>query len=275
MSAKSPQHLAWLKFTGKTLQSKDKKIVEIWEIAHTGDQKILSAWAKHFRNHYCLDSELGRLMKGTGKNEKQFLEEIKFPDKSKSPGPSIRSGDFAEILVADYVQFKLGYIVPRTRYINKTVRNESEKGCDIIGYKFHSADTFSEQDELIIFEAKAKLTGNSFEDRLQEAVDHSAKDILRKAESLNAIKQRFLDKSQDAEADKIERFQNSEDNKYIEIHGAAAIVLTENCIDDDIKKTTAKDHPNNENIKLIVIHGKDLMNLVHALYKRAADEAKA
>jgi hypothetical protein len=40
-----------------------------------------------------------------------------------------------------------------------------------------------------------------------------------------------------------------------------------------IAATDAKEHPNVGNLKLIVIRGAALMNLVHALYKRAASEA--
>jgi hypothetical protein len=35
----------------------------------------------------------------------------------------------------------------------------------------------------------------------------------------------------------------------------------------------ASDHPNVDNLKLILIKGNDLMSLVHRLYEKAASEA--
>ena len=66
----------------------------------------------------------------------EYLNSIKFPDRSTAPGPSIRAGDFGELLVADYLQYCLGYWVPGTGIWNKTIRNESTKGSDIIGFHF-------------------------------------------------------------------------------------------------------------------------------------------
>jgi hypothetical protein len=53
------------------------------------------------------------LVSGTGLTKAEYLIQRKFPDARNAPGPSIRAGDFAEILVADYVEYKLGYWCPR------------------------------------------------------------------------------------------------------------------------------------------------------------------
>jgi len=45
---------------------------------------------------------------------------------------------------------------------------------------------------MIIFESKAQMSGNVAGTILQNAIADSAKDELRKAESLNAIKQRLF-----------------------------------------------------------------------------------
>jgi len=70
------------------------------------------------------------LRKGTPHSRAEYLLQLKFPDASKSPGPSIRSGDFTEMLIADYVGIPFGLLGPRTRYDDKTIRNESKKGSD-------------------------------------------------------------------------------------------------------------------------------------------------
>jgi hypothetical protein len=184
----APPHLQWLVNTGKPLKTADGRIVQVMELQHKNDGSILSAWAKHFRNQYCRDDQIDALRRGTPYSRAEYLTQIKFPDATEAPGPSIRAGDFAEVLVADYLEFTLHFWLPRTRYDHKAVRNESTKGTDIIGFKFVTDGKVDPQDALALFETKAQLTGNRPTKRLQVAVDDSAKDEMRRAESLNAIK---------------------------------------------------------------------------------------
>ena len=128
------EHTKWLIDTGERLKTADGKEVEVWEFRHEKDEAVLSAWAKHFRNHYCFDSEIDYWRRGYKCSRGEYLNTIKFPDPKDAPGPSIRAGDFGEVLVADFLEYLLGYWVPRTRYGDKTIRNESTKGSDIIGF---------------------------------------------------------------------------------------------------------------------------------------------
>ena len=149
------EHTKWLVDTGERLKTADGKEVEVWEFHHEKDEAVLSAWAKHFRNHYCFDSEIDYWRRGYKCSRGEYLNTIKFPDQKDSPGPSIRSGDFGEVLVADFLEYLLGYWVPRTRYGDKTIRNESTKGSDIIGFHIVKDGRASSKDRLAIFEAKA------------------------------------------------------------------------------------------------------------------------
>jgi hypothetical protein len=270
-------HIKFLKKTPISLQTSDGKTVEVWELRHTQCQTTLSSWAKHFREHYCLDSQIDILRSGTGKSRKEYLESIKFPDAATKPGPSIRSGDFGEILVADFLEFIENYKVPSrtTRYSNKTNRNESTKGSDVIAFRFVDSHNPNPNDELAIFEVKAKFSGNinSATGRLQKAIDHSAGDRLRIAVSLDAIKQRFIDKNDGVNAKTVERFQNEADNPYKTINGAVALVCDSNYSTDIAATSNTNNHPNKSNLRLIIIKGADMMKLVHELYRRAADEA--
>lgn len=271
-ASRVPGQLQWLVRTGEVLQTSDSRVVEVWELQHQNDDTVLSAWAKHLRNQYCLDEQLDPLRKGTNYSRAEYLINIKFPDRAEGLGPSIRAGDFAEILVADYVEFLLQYWVPRTRYANKTIRNESAKGSDVIGFKLVGKGKDSRQDALAIFETKTDFSGRGSASRLQDAVDDSAKDPTRKAESLNAIKQRFLELERLSDAEKVERFQNPVDRPYQEHYGAVAVFSTRRFDRSSIAQTDASSHPS-ANLALLVIHGSDLMKLVHELYLRAANEA--
>ena len=267
------EHTKWLVDTGERLKTADGKEVEVWEFHHENDEAVLSAWAKHFRNHYCFDSEIDYWRRGYKYSRSEYLDTIKFPDPKNAPGPSIRAGDFGEILVADFLEYLHKYWVPRTRYGDKTIRNESTKGTDIIGFHIVEDGKASSRDELAIFEAKAQFSGKKGKARLQNAVDDSAKDITRKAFSLNAIKRRLHSQNKLADAEKIERFQNVVDHPYKEVYGAVA--LFENLLfDDNLTSTTdASSHPHSDDLALVVIKGNQMMALVHELYRRAANEA--
>ncbi len=269
----SSDHVGWFVNNGNNVETIDGKNVEIWEFQHQSNDSILSAWAKHFRNHYCFDSEIDYFRNGLNLSRAEYLNTIKFPDPEKVPGPSIRSGDFSEILVSDFLEYISGFWVPRTRYGNKTIRNESTKGSDLIGFQIIKDGVISSEDKLAIFEAKAQFSGTLCKARLQDAVNDSAKDVTRKAESLNAIKQRLYDKQLFNDADKIARFQNIVDFPYKEVYGAVA--LFENRVFDPqlITSTSSNPHPYANDLLLIVIKGDQMMKLINDLYRRAADEA--
>lgn len=267
-----PPHLEWLVDTKKRLKTADGKRVEVWELRHKKRPAVLSAWAKHFRNHYCADEQIDALRKGTNLSRSEYLTKLNFPDPAVKPGPSIRSGDFGEVLIADYVEFVLGYWVPRTRYDHKATRNESTKGSDILGFKLVKEGKIDRRDALAIFEVKAALSDNSVA-RLQDAIDHSSKDEIRKAESLNALKQRFIDQKQELQVQTVERFQNSEDRPYAETYGAVAVACCPAVTKAEVQMVDASAHPRAANLVLLVIHGLKMMDLVNELYGRAADEA--
>ena len=276
-------HTKWLVDTGERLKTADGKEVEVWEFHHEKDEAVLSGWAKHFRNHYCLDTEIDFLR---GKRPRpDYLTNIKFPCKTSKLGPGIRAGDFGEILVSDYLQWLLGYWVPRVRWSSKVIRDESPKGSDVIGFRFHKKDgEASTKDVLFVFESKTKFSASKV-NRLQDAINDSAKDHIRIDESLNFIKQKLFEKKDIEQAQRIERFQSPVDMPYKETYGAAAIISDE-CFDADElasadcqkipKSAKSKEvfpHPNGDSLVLLVIKGPGMMDLVHELYRRAADEA--
>ena len=273
MSKTSPKHLSWLVETSEEILTADGVKIKVLELQHQNDSTVLSEWAKYFRNHYCKDEEIDFFRKGPNLSRSDFLKTIKFPSQTIAPGPSIRSGDFGEILVADYLEFSLEYWVPRTRYGHKTVINESTKGSDILGFKFVNEGKESSDDVLAIFESKSQFSGTNCKARLQDAVNDSSKDYLRKAESLNAISQRLYDEGRLDEASKIARYQDHIDHPYKEVSGAAALFSTNVFDSEVIKSTTAENHPNKNHLALVVIRGINMMDLVNELYRRAADEA--
>lgn len=267
----TPNHLTFL-VKEETLITNEGKEVEMYKLEHSSDEDIMHNWAKHFRDQYCDVLTIDRLRQGTGLSRRDYMKNIKLPDDTIPPGPSIRAGDFSEILISDYLQYVLQYWVPRTKYNEKAVRNESTKGCDVLGIKIIN-DDMNDNAELAIYEVKAQLTQKSNNTRLQDAVNDSGKDYIRLAETLNAIKQRYIDKNETENVYKIERFQNCEDNPYHKIYGAVAVLSTINVDNNTIINTETTNHIETENLKLLIVYGDEMMELVTELYRRVADEA--
>lgn len=247
--------------------------IEVWELS-APPTAMMSAWAKCFRQHYCADTEIDELRAGTNLSRSEYLTQLIFPNESIAPGPGIRSGDFAELLISDYVEYLLGYWVPREKYAGKSSPDESVKGVDILGFRQRAAPTALATDTLLAFEVKAQLSDSKYNDRLQTAINDSSKDYLRRAITLNATKQRLRNTGQADKVLIVQRFQNQADQPYIYKSGAAA-VLSDSAYDQSAlkTKTSIKHHQNAPNIELVVIRGTELMKLVHGLYEKAANEA--
>lgn len=262
-------HLNWLVYTGKLITTACGKQAKVFRFDHdVNDQAVMSKWAKHFRNHYCSDAHID-MLKSPGQSNSDYLLSMKFPDQSRAPGPSIRAGDFAEILVADYLTYIQGYTVPRTRYDRKGVPNESTKGSDVLAFKTDAYN--SANDELLVYEVKAKLSPPS-KSLLQDAIEHSAKDYLRLAESLNGIKQRMFDRGEHESIGLVSRFQDSVNQPHKTKYGAAAICSNSAYDENLLSQADSTSHPNTDDLELIALHGEELMALAHALYERAAHE---
>lgn len=261
-----PKFLNWLTLE-ETINTLEKKDVKVLKLEILQDEEILNQWANHFRQNYISDSEIDILRDGTGYSREEYLNNIKFPDSKEAPGPSTRAGDFSELLVADYVEFILNYYVPRTRYERKTNKNSSPMGSDLVAFKMGEKESFN--DELLIFEVKAQASENTPKNRLQDAINDSNKDIKRIAESLNAIRQRLLDKNDIEGAKKIQRFQNSTDKPYKRKLGAAAVHSTSSFSVDLVKEVTTKNH-SDPSLKLLIIYSNKLMDTIHDMYRRAS-----
>lgn len=255
------------------LVTKEGRKIKVLRFNYKDDKKLLSEWAKHFREMYSKDELLDDFRNGTGLTRSEYLLKMVFPDKSEGFGPATRSGDFAEILVADFLEFLCNYWIPRIRYDDKATRNSSTQGSDIVGIKLKKDNEPNKDDELIVFEVKAQFSGEKVKNRLQDAVNDSSKDVTRVGEFLNYAKRRFIRESLYKERDIIERFQNISDNPYVERFGAVAFFTDENFDEEILQQTNCSSHFKKDTLTLLVFTGKDMMALVHSLYERAANEA--
>lgn len=254
----------------KTLTLFTGENVDIYNLEVITDPSVIKEWADHFRNNYCLDEKIDKYREATGLSRKEYLLQYKFPDKSNGFGPATRSGDFAELLISDYLEFLAGYYVPKDRYNLKFNRSTSSQGTDVIGLKLID-DQKSPNDEMIVFEVKSKAQKTTGTNRLQDAINDSYKDYIRKGETLNAINQRAIDNDDTEKSKLVSRFMNEIDYPYNMKYGAAAVydkaayseVECKNSVTDSTKAITINN--------LIVIKREDLMNLINEIYEKAAD----
>ena len=236
--------------------------VAVFELKNDIEEDELDEWAKRFRQNYCKDEDIDFLRKGTGFSREDYLVNRIFPDKTDKLGPATRAGDFSELLVYDYLEFLFGFKVLKERYVAKFNRNSSTQGTDVIGYKINN----NSNDVIVTFEVKSAASGNKVIPKLQEAVDHSLKDPFRKAESLNAYKQRYYFKGDIKTALEIERFQDKPDIPYREQYGAVAVHDINTYSENSVKKVDVK----GQKRTLIIIKREKLMDLIHDLYERAS-----
>lgn len=268
-----PAYLSYLTQSSTILKAASGQPIALWELAIPKDEACLKEWAFRFRQHYCADAELEQLYCESGMTKSNYLTSFVFPDASTAPGPSIRSGDFAELLISDFVEFMLGYWVPREKYGEKGSRNESAKGVDILGFKVIVEGAHSPDDELISFEVKAQLTGAPYSGRLQNAIDDSSKDYTRAGATLHAARRRSLRANDPEKAALIGRFQNLTDRPYKLLFGAAAVLSDASFDVQGVASSSTDNHMRSASLRLMVVKGTELMKLVHTLYERAANEA--
>ncbi len=91
--------------------------------------------------------------------------------------------------------------------------------------------------------------------------------------TLNAIKRQFVERGAMDEVKRVQRFQNQADRPFRRINGAAAILDEAVFATTDLAGIDASDHFNTGNLNLIVIRAPALMQLIHSLYEKAADES--
>lgn len=263
------EYLKWLK-KEKRINISTGEPVDIYVLELINDPVVIKEWADHFRNNYCKDTMIDIYRDSTGLSRKEYLIKYKFPDKSFGFGPGTRSGDFAELLISDYLEYTKGYYVPKDRYNSKFNRNTSSQGTDVIGLKLFD-DKKTPNDEMIVFEVKSKATKTISDNRLQDAINDSYKDYIRKGETLNAINQRAIDCGNMEKSSLVSRFMNEIDRPYKMTYGVAA-VYDELAYSESVCMSSSTIVGKAITVsKLIVVKREDLMKLITEIYEKAAD----
>ncbi len=262
-----PSYIDWLvEETGITI--KDGIPIKCYKVDYKEDERVLDEWALHLRRNYIEDEDLLADAEMNGMSIEQYLSEYVIPQKDEDLGPTVRSGDITEILVSDLLEFIFGYSVPRYKQKNRSGKNNSEHGTDVIAYKyFNGCDDPSEKDELVAAEVKALLTSTSYAS-LENAIKESKKDEQRLARTIDHCRKRLKELGNAEQSGEVARFLLKPDNNY-KLTYAAAGISSRQTVDTEIKLSVSGEELQiSSKQKIFFIHGKTLMNLAHKIYER-------
>ncbi len=262
-----PSYIDWLvEETGITI--KDGIPIKCYKVDYKEDERVLDEWALHLRRNYIEDEDLLADAEMNGMSIEQYLREYVIPQKDEDLGPTVRSGDITEILVSDLLEFIFGYSIPRYKQKNRSGKNNSEHGTDVIAYKyFNGCDDPSEKDELVAAEVKALLTSTSYAS-LENAIKESKKDEQRLARTIDHCRKRLKELGNAEQSGEVARFLLKPDNNY-KLTYAAAGISSRQTVDPEIElSVSGEEFQISSKQKIFFIHGKTLMNLAHKIYER-------
>ncbi len=258
-----PSFVSWL--TKEQCSFRDGTPVACWLLDWNCDDDALDEWALHIRRHYIRDKELADRCANRGEKPTTYLPRRIVPDKSQ-----IRSGDFAEILISDVLEYLCKYAVPRYKQNGRKDKNSSEHGSDVIAYRIQDDVRASSDDMLLAFEVKSNVSGKtekSFRRRVEDAATDSTKDPNRVPMTLDYMIDE-ANKAGDVQIGKaLLRFFNKGGATFREVYGSAVITQYDtpnNALSSKLPSEVQLDGDS----PLIVVHAQKLMGLINSLYDR-------
>ena len=263
-----PQYINWIiKEDGVVFE--DQQSLDCYRLSYAIDNAVLDDWALHIRRHYVPDSELEEDAALNDLSVEEYLRQFVIPQKNEPFGPTARSNDISEILFADLFEFVLNYEVPRCKQYNRSGKNESEHGTDIIAYRFFIDEKKPHKnDELVAIEVKALLSSKEACKVINDAVTDSKKDEHRVSHTLDYYRKklRFIGKS--AESADVERFQQKTEYPYKTSYVGAAISSLPTIEKNVIVGIKGADLELKTDQSVFYVHGADLMSLTHQVFER-------
>lgn len=266
-----PSYIDWIvEETGITI--KEGIPIKCYKIDYKEDEAIFDEWALHIRRNYIEDEDLLIDAEINGMSVEQYLREYVIPQRDETLGPTVRSGDITEIIVCDLLEFIFNYSVPRYKQKNRSGKNNSEHGTDVIGYKFFDKSKKpTEKDELIATEVKAVLTRSDYSP-LEKAIAESKKDEQRLARTIDYCRKRLKELGNIEQSSEVARFLLKPDNNY-KLTYAAAGFSSRQTVDQEIElSASGEDLQISSKQKIFYIHGKTLMELAHKIYERCKND---
>lgn len=262
-----PKYIDWL-LEEKDIKSPDNHIIKCYKLNFTEDNDILNEWALHIRRHYISDIDLEESTKLKNMTKFEYLKKFRIPQEDEYWGSQTITGDICEIIISDVIEFLLKYEVPRIKIADRSGKNNSEHGSDIIAFKFADIDKSSNEDNMMIAEVKSGLSSKNF-----DSIDKAIKDIKsceidkhRYAHTIDYLRIKCKDKNEINMAKIIARFQAITENSCKITFAPATVIGEMENIENRI--TYSEDFNLSVNNTIVLVHGKELKKLAYNLYRR-------
>ena len=263
-----PQYINWIvREDGVVFE--DQQSLNCYMLSYVIDNAVIDDWALHIRRHYIPDSELEEDAVLNNMSVEEYLRQFVIPQKNEPFGPTARSNDISEILFADLFEFVLNYEVPRCKQYNRSGKNESEHGTDVIAYRFFIDEKKPHKnDELVAIEVKALLSSKEASKVIKDAVDDSKKDEHRVSHTLDYYRKRLRYMGKSSEASSIARFQQKAEYPYRISYVGSAISSLPDIKRNVIVGIKGADLKLKTDQSVFYVHGADLMSLTHQVFER-------
>ncbi len=232
------------------------------------DDDVIADWALHVRRHYIFDEKLASKIQRRSVPVEEHLRTYVIPNVRIT-----MAGDFGEMLVADILEYEEGYRIPRYKHCDRTDKNQSDRGSDVIGYKVADSKSNSVEDELIVVEVKAQTSRGYVKGVVSSAIKDSEKDRVnlcqvdksRLGMTLNYIETRSADYGDDVTAEVMRRFSNAAEFPCVIRYGIGAIAATDNAHALLEKNYQYADFETFH--KVLLLGGVDLAKLLTRIYE--------
>lgn len=263
-----PQYLKWIvKEDGVVFE--DQQPLNCYRLSYEIDEDVLSDWALHIRRHYVPDDELEEDAILNELTVEEYLRQYIIPQRGEEFGPTARANDISEILFADLFEFVLHYEVPRCKQYNRSGKNASEHGTDILAYRFVvGPQKPNKNDELVAIEVKARLTSKETSKVIKDAVEDSKKDEHRFSHTLDYYRKKLRSMGKIPESERIARFQQKTEKPYKTLYVGAAISSFPSIPKKVIVGIKGTDLELKTDQSVFYVHGADLMSLTHQVFER-------
>lgn len=263
-----PKYVDW--FTEESAVTLEDGVpISCYRLDYSVNENAYCEWALHLRQHYESDDELKESIEATEMSSEDYLRTYVIPQKDEGFGPTARSNDFTEIMISDMLEFVHGYAVPRCKQRNRSGKNQSEHGTDIIAYKYNkNSKKPSSKDELLAVEVKAGLSSDKYSPISDAVADSHKFDEVRHSLTLNFYRKKLRSIGNHEQANEISRFQQKSEHDFIITYVAAAIISKSKIDNDVVIGIRGEDLELRQNNKIFLIHGKKLMDLAHNIFER-------
>jgi hypothetical protein len=252
-----PQYIDRFQKSTVPVQLASGEFVNVYSIAAGLTDAEKNEWAKHILAHYISTADIAEGAKINGKTEQEYIQEFVLPTAGKD-----KSGEFGEIIFADFIEYVLGFTVPRFKQYGKYPNNPTQ-GVDIIAYKADA--TNSTNDTVLYGEIKSYLSERNFP-ILQKAIDEiTGRDDKKFTLAIEHYRRNLKNRGDIAESQEIARYQDAE-KPCKRIKSAGLITLANACDTNDFVgvKISA-----GNTIETHVIYATDIWTLAQDLWRRA------